>query len=120
MILNHEYSGSITTFLKRTIESISIPSLAEKSDYSLNQFSSIIDEFIEKDYKIEKPKTKITKDFVKARNCVNHGSTTTKMNKDTVNAYRIIRLLAFSMQLTRIGFSEKEITECIKSVFELR
>lgn len=100
------------------INNVLNPALKMKNIKALSDFEFVIkpttDKFGYKDYVND-----ISKEFIKKRNEIDHGLKNTKITVETANAYYIERMLIYSMQLKRIGMSEKDIIDSIKYVFEL-
>ena len=99
------------------MDSINKPTLKMKNKKALEDFSFIMkplgEKFGYKDYAEE-----ISQEFKNKRNAIDHGLKNLSITKNTANAYYLERILVYSMQLKRIGMSDDEILESVKTVFE--
>ena len=106
------------TIANRYMEGINKPTLKMKNKKALEDFAFIMkllgDKFGYKDYVEE-----ISQEFKNKRNSIDHGLKNLSITNDTANAYYLERILIYSMQLKRIGMSDDEILQSVKTVFEL-
>lgn len=121
-LLSNTTDNDVKNFYRRSIESISQLSLREKALFAVNDMLPIIKKYIVFVYKKDDSLLidKICKDFRDGRNSVDHGSQSTKLSEEVINAYYIIRILTFAMQLKQLNFGDSEIIRAIDTVFELR
>ena len=106
------------TIITHCMEGINKPTLKMKNKKALEDFAFIMkllgDKFGYKDYAEE-----ISQEFKNKRNAIDHGLKNLSITNDTANAYYLERILIYSMQLKRIGMSNDEILQSVKTVFEL-
>lgn len=110
---------NLTRICDNYIVNLFNPSLKERLDFALNEFDYLLKEIFTKIYQ-EYDKNKISKNFRDARNNVDHGSLSTKIDSEIANAYYCVRMLTLAMTLKRFEFSDEEIKKSVRSIFEIR
>lgn len=113
--LSEESNSILSDIISRYFDS---PSLKEKAEYAIEQFSGILEPFF-KFVEIKKASSKqIASDFCLGRNKVNHGSNSLRLSYGVTQACLVIRAIVICMQLRRIGMDENEIKSSLAFLFD--